>query len=328
MDVIVLSLAAGAREVPRPSRRQLRHGAIRPASDPFSPLLRPIRRTDISFATTRLPRSPSEPTISSRRLASCIAASSPQATNTQARTRSSISSSLAGSFPSPLMTPNINRCERSDLGLGYGTARSLGRSALWHRKPTLKCPLCPSDAPQTYLLQIVEILNLPMKSRGPDLPIVCHDTDSRADRVLKSPRPQGEPAVAFTPSETLKSAGGFGATFRDHVQPHGIGGRDYYRSVNDRFGLDLDLVVADQARHLDQRVRRPDVAEIAAVDARRPASHWRLVAHIDARAHDVLERAAERLDARCDLVEDVDGLAAGIAAGRRPRRCRGSRWCR
>ena len=37
------------------------------------------------------------------------------------------------------------------------------------------------------------------------------------------------------------------------------------------------------------------------------------VAHIDPRAHDVLERAAERADAGRDLVQDVDGLRIGIA---------------
>src|SRR5262245_36432734 len=54
------------------------------------------------------------------------------------------------------------------------------------------------------------------------------------------------------------------------------------------------------------------MAEIAAVNAgdRLPLA---LVADEDAGADDIVEAAAERLDARLDLVEDVDGLAAGIA---------------
>ena len=57
--------------------------------------------------------------------------------------------------------------------------------------------------------------------------------------------------------------------------------------VDDRFGLDLDLVIADQAGNLQQRVGRPYLAEIAAVDAGDGLA-LRGVLQIDASAHDVL----------------------------------------
>src|SRR5437763_14344260 len=42
----------------------------------------------------------------------------------------------------------------------------------------------------------------------------------------------------------------------------GLGG------IDDRLGLDLDQVRPDQPRHLEKRVGRTDIAEIAPVDAR------------------------------------------------------------
>src|SRR5271170_5840421 len=82
--------------------------------------------------------------------------------------------------------------------------------------------------------------------------------------------------------------------------------------VDDRFGLDLDLVLADQAGNLQQGVDRPDFAEIAAVDAGDGLA-LRGVLQVDSRAHDVLEPAAERRKARGDLVENKHSLPRWVA---------------
>src|SRR5271168_4676300 len=83
-------------------------------------------------------------------------------------------------------------------------------------------------------------------------------------------------------------------------------------SVDDRFGLDLDLVIADQAGNLQQSVGGADFAEIAAVDAGDGLA-LRGVLQVNPSAHDVLEPAAERDQARGDFVENKDRLPRGVA---------------
>src|SRR3954468_8155770 len=70
---------------------------------------------------------------------------------------------------------------------------------------------------------------------------------------------------------------------------------------DDRLGLHLDLVAADELR-FDERVGRTDVPEHAAVHARYlfPAAE---VLQVDPGSYDVLQDPAERLYARPDLVE-------------------------
>jgi len=75
--------------------------------------------------------------------------------------------------------------------------------------------------------------------------------------------------------------------------------------------LDLDLVVGDQLG-ADEGVGRSDVAETAAV-GRRHRVPLIEIAKIDPCAHHVSKRAAQRLDAGGDLVEEVNRLAVRIA---------------
>src|SRR5262245_16416566 len=84
-------------------------------------------------------------------------------------------------------------------------------------------------------------------------------------------------------------------------------------SVEQRLGLDLDLVVADQGGNLDEAVGGTGRSEIPPMDLRDRFA-VRGVGEVDAGAHDVGRAAAERGDAGRDLVEDVDRLAGGVAA--------------